>query len=124
MTDGLDAIVGGKIWLEYFDQNVTFERAFTSQYCKVLERFTGVDREEDWYLVKLEIPVEYEGAEYGHLMIGSRWVGGLIGSKEETAVFIVLVPDPEAITRPFKMDRSLYVAWGFTAPHPDDIRRR
>jgi hypothetical protein len=123
MTDVLDAIVGRKIWLEYFDQNVTFERAFTPQYCEVLERFSGVDGEEDWYLVKLDIPVEYKGATYGLLMIRSRWVGGVIGSEDATSVFVVLVPDSEAITHPFRMDRSLYIAWGFTALHPDGIKR-
>jgi hypothetical protein len=123
MSDVLDAIVGGKIWLEYADQNVTFEGVFTPQYCEVLERFTGVDGEEDWYLVKLETRLEYKDANYSHLMIRPRWVGGVIGSKDATAVFIVLVPNLEAITRPFKLDRSLYVAWGLTSLHPDNIKR-
>jgi hypothetical protein len=124
MTDVQNAIVGREVWLEYFDQNVTFARAFTPQYCKVLERFSGVGGQDDWYLVELEIPLEYKGVEYGNLMIRSRWIGGLIGSKEATAVFIVLVPDPNAVTRPFKMDRSQYVAWGFTALNPGGIKRK
>lgn len=114
----LEATVGRKIWLEYSDQNVTFERAFTPQYCKVLERFTSVRGDEDWYLVRLEIPLKYLGTVYDHLIIRSRWVGGFVGSKEATAVFIVLVPDPDDVTRPFEMDRSLYVAWGLTALDP------
>jgi hypothetical protein len=123
MTGDLDAIVGKTIWLEYFDQNITFERAFASQYCKVLQRDTSIDGEEDWYLVELEVPLEYKGAKYAHLMIRSRWVGCPIGSKKATAVFIVLVPDSKAIPCPFEVDRSLYVAWGFSAINPSSIKR-
>jgi hypothetical protein len=123
MTEDLDAIVGKKIWLEYFDQNTTFEQAFTSQYCKVLQRYMGIAGEEDWYLIELEIPFGYKGTDYEHLMIRSRWVDCPIGSREATAVFIVLVPDPDAITHPFEMDRARYIAWGFSALDPNDIKR-
>ena len=123
MTDVLDEIVAKRIWLEYYDQNVDFERAFTPQYCKVLERFEDVGGEKDWYLVELEIPLSYEGANYSHLMIRSRWVDGVVGSKDASAVFIVLAPDSDAISHPFELERSLYIAWGFAALHRDDIRR-
>ena len=119
----LDKIVGERIWLEYFDQNVTFEQAFTPQYCKVLRRYTTVDGTNDWYLIGLQIPLEYKGIESAHLMIRSRWVGCKIGAEESTAVFIVLVPDPNGLTNPWKMDRSLYIAWGTAANDAGQIKR-
>jgi hypothetical protein len=123
MNEDLVAIVGKDIWLEYFDQNVTFERAFTPQYCNVLERHTSIDGQKDWYLVNLAVPVRYKEKCYEHLMIRSRWVGCPMRKTEPTAVFIVLVPDPTTISQPFEMDRSLYIAWGFAALDPGHIKR-
>lgn len=119
----LDEIVGKRIWLEYFDQNYRFEEAFTPQYCTVVRRLADVSGQDDWYLVELGTPVLYENTNYSHLLIRSRWDGCRMGEKEATAVFIVLVPEPNALTSPFKLDRSLYIAWGMTAISSDDIKR-
>jgi len=123
MMGDLDKIVGTKLWLEYFDQNTFFEQAFTPQFVTVLRRCASLDGAEDWYLVKLEVPVDYKAREYDHLMIRSRWVGCRLGDQKATAVFIVLVPNPDELTDPWEMDRSLYIAWGFCARDPADIRR-
>ena len=122
IADELDRVVGKLIWLEYCDQNYKFEKAFAPQYCKVLRRFTGVGGAKDWYLVALETSVDYDGQDYSYLMIRPRWVGGKIGGDDPTAVFIVLVPDPNELTDPFEMNRSLYVAWGFTAQNAEQIK--
>jgi len=119
----LDDLVGEKIWLEYFDQNYRFGKAFTSQYCTVARRYSDIRGANDWYLVRLETQVEYEGVRYTHLLIRSRWVDHPIGADEATAVLIVLVPDPNILNDPFEMNRSLYIAWGFAANDPGDIRR-
>ncbi len=122
ITGELDRVVGKQIWLQYFDQNHRFEKAFTPQYCKVLRRFTGAGGAKDWYSVALETSVDYDGQDYSYLMIRPRWVGGKIGGDEATAVFIVLVPDPSELTDPFEMNRSLYVAWGMTAQNAEQIK--
>ncbi len=103
MSETLDAIVSQRIWLDYFDQNIKFDEAFTPQSCKILRRFVGTNGENDWYLVELGVPVKYEGAMYHHLMIRSRWVGCKVGDRQPTAVFIVLVPDVNKLTDPFKI---------------------
>ncbi len=123
MIENEEVIVGGKIWLEYFDQNSAFEKAFAPQYVTIVKRFADTDGNNDWFLVLLERPFEYEGSVYDHLLIRSRWVGSLVGSKEPTAVFIVLVPESNKLINPFKLDRSLYIAWGFTARVENDIKR-
>jgi hypothetical protein len=119
----LEAIVGERIWLEYFDQNYKFEQAFTPQYCKVLRRYTGVNGANDWYLVELGTPVVYEGHKYSHLVIRSRWDGRTIGGEQATAVFIVLVPDADSLTDPFEMDRTQYIAWGIAAREAAQVKR-
>ena len=121
--EALDEIVGKKIWLEYFDQNYKFEEAFTPQYCSVLQRLSEVSGADDWYLVELATPVQYNEMAYSHLLIRSRWDGCRIGEKEPTAVFIVLAPEPSAVVSPFKMDHSLYIAWGMSANDRCDMKR-
>lgn len=116
-------LVGQKIWLEYYDQNTEFERAFTPQYCTIEGLYADTSGVEDWFLVTLDLPFEYKGFTYDHLMIRSRWVGGQVASPEPTAVFIVLVPDQGELENPFILDRSLYVAWGFTARKKEEIKR-
>jgi hypothetical protein len=110
-----DSIVGRRIWLEYFDQNDRFEKAFTPQYCKILKRFSSIGGTRDWYLVELEKAFDYEQTFYAHLMIRSRWADCCIGGKEMTSVFIILVPDPSNLKDPFQVDMSLFVAWGMAA---------
>jgi len=112
-------LVGKRIWLEYFDQNYKFEEAFTPQYCTIRRQYTD---EKSWHLVELDIPVRYEGVTYDHLLIASRWVGGNVGAAEPTAVFIVLVPNPNDAESSF-LDQSLYIAWGLTAQKRDDVKR-
>src|SRR5436309_680925 len=106
MSESLQNVVGTRIWLDYSDQNNKFEEAFTPQACGVLKRFTDANGQKDWYLVKLDIPFDYEGKRYDHLMIRSRWVGCKIGAKEPTTVFIVLVPRPYRLREPFHINRS------------------
>jgi hypothetical protein len=120
----LDSIVGRRIWLEYFDQNDRFEKAFTPQYCEVCKRFASVDGARDWYLVELGTAFYYEQILYAHLMIRSRWSGCRIGGEEMTSVFIVLVPDASRLKDPFQIDMSLFVAWGMAALDPAQISYR
>ncbi len=122
MSVGDSNLVGKRIWLEYFDQNYKFEEAFTPQYCTIRRQYADDNGGKNWHLIELDIPFVYEGATYDHLLIGSRWVGGQVGAAEPTAVFIVLVPNPDDAEGSF-LNQSLYIAWGFTAQKRDDIKR-
>ena len=116
-------MVGEKIWLEYFDQNTKFEEAFTPQYCTVVREYAGNSGGDDWYLVALSHSFEYESSTYDHLVVSSRWSGYRVGGTDPTAVFIMLVPEPDRLENPLELDRSLYIAWGFSARNKDDIKR-
>jgi hypothetical protein len=59
-----DNLVGRWIWLDYFDQNYQFERAFTPQSREVLRRITSDDGSDDWYLVKLGERFRYHDVGY------------------------------------------------------------
>lgn len=115
MSESLDKIVGRRIWLDYYDQNEKFEKAFLPQSCEVVRRFVDEFGLEDWYLVRLTAPLCYNDKPYGHLMIRSRWADCALGGKEPTSVFIVLVPDPDVISERFHLDRSLFIAWGMAS---------
>ena len=116
-------MVGNRVWLEYFDQNYRFQEAFTPQYCTIRKQYNDKNGGKNWHLVELDIPFGYEGVTYDYLLIASRWVGGQVGADEPTAVFIVLVPNPDD-AESFFLDQSLYIAWGFTARKKDDIKRQ
>ena len=128
MSESLEQIVGTRIWLDYSDQNNKFDKAFTPHACQVVRQFTDDDGQKDWYLIRLDLPFEYEDESYDHLMIRSRWVGCKIGDEDPTAVFIVLVPNPERLSEPFHVDRALYVGWGMasraTEAAHDETRHR
>ena len=118
-----DEIVGTRIWLDYYDQNEKFNDAFLPQLCEVVRRFNGAGGAKDWYLIRLEKSFKYDEAEYDHLMIRSRWVGCRISDERGTSVFIVLVPDPRKLRDPYKMENSLYIAWGMAYSEIDTGRQ-
>jgi hypothetical protein len=118
-----DKLVGKRIWLDYFDQNDKFAKAFTPQTCIVLRRMASVNWGDDWYLVALSQSFVYENVKYGNLLIRSRWLGCEIGVEDGTSVFIILVPDIEQLVSPFPIDREMYAAWGMAFPG-DSVKGR
>jgi hypothetical protein len=88
-----------------------------------VKQYPGREGGDDWYLIRLTTPCEYDSKTYDQLAISSRWADCFVGQKEATAVFILLVPNPETLQRPSELDRSLYIAWGFSAKRQEDIRR-
>ena len=105
-------IVGGKIRLEYFDQNEDFARSFPAQTCDVIQRFSSTDGADNWFLLKLDKPFTYEGIENTHLLVRSRWRESEIGGKEPTSVFILLVSDKTLLKDPLDIASFRHVAWG------------
>lgn len=118
-----EQLIGTKLWLEYDDQNISFERAFKSQFGTIVRQFDGGEDRDDWYLVRLEKPFDYKGATYDHLVISSRLTGERVGAEQPTSIFVVLAPEPEKLTEPFEVDRKLYIAWGIAGPDKDSIDR-
>ena len=65
LTKAPERLVGIKVWLEYYDQNSSFEEVFTPQFGRVIRQFTGSVGRDDWYLVKLEQPFHYNRLDRG-----------------------------------------------------------
>lgn len=100
-----------RLRIEYYDQNEPFGQ--------LLPR-TGVveatpkcaDSRHVWHLLRLDEPLWYEGREYSHFLLASRWAGSRIGGPEKTSVFILLVPSGSTVVDGFSHKTFLHVAWG------------
>jgi len=115
------SLVGEKIWLAYGDHNCRFDESFTAQYCTVINQYPGDN--DDWYLIRLEIPVEYDGSAFYHLLITSRHVGCRTGAPAPTSVYIFLISDPDKPIVPKEFRRQDLVAWGESARTKEDLER-
>jgi len=109
-----------QITVRYFDQNTQME-GLLPRSGSILRNVKSEDWGDEWYLVKLDEPFNYfleadskpERLEVGHLLIKSRWEGVTIQSREETSVFVLLVPDVSVLDRkPFYAKELPYVCWG------------
>ena len=101
-----------RLRIEYLDQNESFAAQLPREGVVVAQP-TSSDSELSWYLVRLDAPVTYQQAAYTHLLLASRWKGHPLGAPEPTSVFILLVPQSEAmVANGFSHKRYLHVAWG------------
>jgi len=123
LSEVWEPLIGTKLWLEYADQNIYLEQIFESQFVTILRQFDGGEDRDDWYLVRLDRPFEYEGRSYDHLVISSRWAGEPVGDEQPTSIFMVLAPEPENLKEPFEIDRKLYIAWGMAGKNKEAIDR-
>ena len=107
--------------LEYFDQNESFAACLPREGT-VLERL-ATQNVDDWYLVELDQPIEYQLkideplkyrlVETKYLLIRSRWVGHFIGEADPTSVFVLLVePSQLPLVAPLEIEQFHHVAWG------------
>ena len=115
-------IVGTRVRLECFDQNEDFAQ-FLPGSGTISRRLKARDGANNWFLVDLDDPFHYqleakEGFHYSllecdKLPIRSRWVDYEVRGKEDTSVFILLVPDDSLIERePIDVEGFYHVAWG------------
>lgn len=104
-----------RLHIEYFDQNETFAGLLPRE--GVVEGTpSSADSSHIWHLLRLDNPVLYEGAEYSHFLLASRWEGHHIGELEPTSVFILLVPSSfEQVADGFSHKQFLHVAWGMAS---------
>ena len=98
---------------------------------ELVRRVASTDGCTDWWLVRLDEPLEYEVGKIAesardetrvrtgdtlstrYLLIRSRWKGHSIGEEEPTSVFLLLVDDLEAAQADeVDIHQFLHVAWG------------
>lgn len=104
-----------RVRLEYFDQNDAFGRVLPPRGAAgTLTRQIALGGwGDDWYVLSLDNPIEYDGRIHAQLLIRSRWDGHSIGEKEPTSVFILLVPDPTVLDVSAVDPATVHqVAWG------------
>ena len=105
-------LTGQTVSIAYFDHNEVFKHQLPTTGV-VVSRLAS-SKTDDWYLLKLDEPVQWEGSDYGHLLIRSRWKDQAITDPEGTSVFLLLVPDGEfPLDEPIDPEEYIHVAWGF-----------
>jgi len=103
-----------RLRIEYFDQNESFAAQLPREGVVVAQPRSG-DSELSWHLLHLDTPVTYEHAVYTHVLLASRWASHPLGGSEPTSVFILLVPQSQAMVADgFSHKRYLHVAWGMS----------
>jgi hypothetical protein len=101
-----------KLRIEYFDQNEDFA-LFLPREGLVVSKPKCTDSALTWYLLRLDAPLHYGGAEHSHFLVASRWQGQPIKEGEPTSVFILLVPSTNAtVADGFSYKHFVHVAWG------------
>lgn len=100
-----------KLRIEYFDHNEAFSPLLPRDGL-VVSTPKCADDELVWHLLRLDDPVPYEGTEYSHLLVASRWREQPIGGSSPTSVFILLVPPSAIVTDGFSRESFRHVAWG------------
>jgi hypothetical protein len=113
-------VTGRAIRIEYFDQNERFTSVLprTAIVIKRMRSGSGVD---NFFLVELAEPFDYEGKRHTHLVIRSRWRGYEIGEPEPTSVFVLLVPDPVLVSGDeLDVNRLEHVSWGMAHTLPSN----
>lgn len=101
---------GARLRLDYFDQNEDFARCLPCE--GTIEREPAcADSRKAWVLVRLDEPLLYEGARYGHVLLTARHDGGSVEEGEH--VYVLLVPlGAPAVPDGFSYRDYLHVAWG------------
>ena len=119
-------MIGQEITVGYVDQNESFKHLLPRAGCVVRE-VSLEDWGADWYLLELDGPFDYQHkiaesdvfreVRISHLLIKSRWEGFEIGGGEPTSVFVLLVPDLDALEKGYISSKDfIHVCWGMAHP--------
>ena len=103
-----------RLLIEYYDQNETFSKLLPREGI-VQATPTCADSTHIWYLLRLDEAVLYEGAEYSHFLVASRWSGESVGKWIPVSVFILLVPSHVTVADGFSYKQFIHVAWGMAS---------
>jgi hypothetical protein len=110
---------GSRLGLEYFDHNEVFATQLPRD-ATILRSITSTGGVDDWYLISLDQPVEWDGKAYGHMLIRSRDHGFPLGGAKDVSVFMLLVADPGTLgPDPVDIHRFYLVAWGMARARRD-----
>ncbi len=105
----MDKLIGKNIVVKYFDHNVDFKSIFP-RGGKIISRHK-TDNVDDWYLVNLEKPFDYNGRLNKQLLIRSRWEGDTL-KVENTSVFVLLIPDADLVkNEDINVNKFEHVVW-------------
>ena len=110
-----------RIRLTYADQNERFRSAFPqdSVLGTTLRRVALKDWGDDWYILALDHPFEYNRKSHQQVLIRSRWAGRPLGGKDPTSVFILLISDSSALDKPLPESSDFeHAAWGMAETEP------
>ena len=103
-----------RLCIEYYDQNESFAKVLPREGV-VQATPTCSDSSHNWYLLRLDDPLMFEGAEYSHFLVASRWQGDSVGGWLPTSVFILLVPTHSTVADGFSHKQFFHVAWGMSS---------
>lgn len=108
----MEKLIGKKIQIEYGDQNINFEKIFPKTGEIISRHIT--DNVDDWFLVKLDEPFEYNGRNNDKILIRSRWEEATI-KDSDVSVFVLLIPHAELIKyEKIDVEEFEHVTWGKT----------
>jgi hypothetical protein len=109
-------IFGTRLIVEYADQNEDF-RALLPQ-AGIIHRRIKI-KHSDFFVLKLEKPLHYEGMEFPEFIIKARNFGEQLGVKDESPIHILLPiapPLPEKVN--YEVEEFEQVAWGILKRSP------
>jgi len=107
MTD-----VGTRVRIGYFDQNESFAPMLPRDGVLV-RRLRSTKGTDNFFLMRLDAPFNYEGQTQEYFVIRSRWQGCEVGEPAQTSVFVLLVPDSTQLDRDeIDVDKFHHVCWG------------
>ena len=104
-----------RVHLSYFDHTEPFRRALPESGLtgRVVRRIALQGVGNDWALLALDQPFEYEDRRHDVVLLKSRWEGYKLGGPEPTSVFIVLIPDASVLDKAVLDSKDFeHVAWG------------
>jgi hypothetical protein len=116
-----DALIGSRVRIDYDDQNESFATHLPA-YGTVIERCTATTGADDWYLVELEEPLDYQHQTGPHfqferlivsrVLVRSRWRGEPLGPTTSPSVFLLLVSDGRAVDPAcLKIADFIFICW-------------
>ena len=119
-------MIGQEITVEYFDQNESFKHLLPCSG-RIVREVSLEGWGAGWYLLELDEPFDYQhkvaepnvfrGMRIFHLLIKSRWEGFEISGDEPTSVFVLLVPDLDALEKGHISSKDfIHVCWGMVHP--------
>lgn len=117
----LAAFVGCRVRLDYHDHGESFARHLPVEGT-VSRRCTASTGPDDWYLVELDEPIDFQHPTGPHyrferlvvprVLIRSRFAGEPLGPDSEPSVFLLLVGEGQEVPEgPLEIDAYVHVCW-------------